>query len=143
MIPRTASVPSVNLTVTSQPSSLRSDDGDTRRGLKTSFHRLTATTAASMRYYLTFSEMNSVWMTPSNMTPTYRRTGGEPLAFSSVSAKQESSSTQRNYISRGELLTSQGFAYLKPSSPCQNTWTPSANFRRQQLPRTFAAGLAL
>ena len=41
-------------------------------------------------------------------------------------------------------MTSQGSAYLtKPSSPCQNTWTPSASFRRQHLPRTFAAGLAL
>ena len=38
---------------------------------------------------------------------------------------------------------SQGSAYLtKPSSPCQNTWTPSATFRHQHLPRTFAAGLA-
>ena len=47
---------------------------------------------------------------------------------------------QRNSISRGEWLTSQGSAYLtKPSSPCQNTWTPSATFRRQHLPRTFAA----
>ena len=51
---------------------------------------------------------------------------------------------QRNSISRGEWLTSQGSAYLmKPSSHCQNTWTPSAIFRRQHLPRTFAAGLAL
>ena len=51
---------------------------------------------------------------------------------------------QRNPISRGEWLTSQGSAYLmKPSSPCQNTWTPSAIFRRQHLPRTFAADLAL
>ena len=50
----------------------------------------------------------------------YRRTGGEPLTFSSVWARQESSSTQKNYISRGGLLTSQGPAYLtKPSSPCQ------------------------
>ena len=39
-------------------------------------------------------------------------------------------------------MTSQGSAYLtKPSSPCQNTWTPSATFRH--LPRIFAAGLAL
>ena len=44
--------PSVNLTVTSQPSSLRSDDGDTRGRLKASFPRVTATTAASIRYYL-------------------------------------------------------------------------------------------
>ena len=43
--------PSVNLTVTSQPSSLRSDDGDTRGRLKASFPRMTATTTASMRYY--------------------------------------------------------------------------------------------
>ena len=41
-------------------------------------------------------------------------------------------------------MTSQCSAYLtKPSSPCQNTWTPSATFRRQHLPHPFAAGLAL
>ena len=34
-----------------------------------SFPRVTATTAASMRYYLTLSERNVVWMTPSTMTP--------------------------------------------------------------------------
>ena len=42
--------PSVNLTVTSQTLSLRSDDGDTRGRLKASFPRVTATTTASMRY---------------------------------------------------------------------------------------------
>ena len=61
-----------------------------------------------------------------------------------VGQAAESSSMQRNSISRGEWLTSQGSAYpTKPSSPCQNTWTPSATFLRQHLPRTFAAGLAL
>ena len=74
------SVPSVNLTVTAQPSSLRSDDGDTRGRLNASFSRVTATTPASMRYYLTLSERNVVWVTPSTMTPTYRK----PLTFSSV-----------------------------------------------------------
>ena len=78
------SVPFVNLTVTSQPSSLRSDDGDTRGRLKASFPRVTDTNAASMRYYLTLRERSVVWMTPSTMTPTCRRTGGEPLTFSSV-----------------------------------------------------------
>ena len=76
--------PSVIMTVTSQPSSLRSDDGDTLGRLEASFPRVTATTAASMRYYLTLSERSVVWMTPSTMTPTYGRTGGEPLTFSSV-----------------------------------------------------------
>ena len=37
-----------------------------------------------MRYYLTLSERSVVWMTPSTMTPTCRRTGGEPMTFSSV-----------------------------------------------------------
>ena len=64
------SVPCVNLTVTSQHSSLRLDDGDTRWRPKASFPRVTATTAASMRYYLTLSERNVVWMTPSTTTPT-------------------------------------------------------------------------
>ena len=76
--------PSVNLTVTSQPSSLRSDDGDTRGRLKASFPRVMDTTAASMRYYLTLRERSVVWMTQSTKTPTCRRTGGEPLTFSSV-----------------------------------------------------------
>ena len=78
------SVPSVNLTVTSQPSSLRSDDGDTQGHLNASFPRATATTAASIRYYMTLSERSVVWMTTCSMTPTCRRTGGEPLTFSSV-----------------------------------------------------------
>ena len=112
--------------------------------LKASFPRVTATRAASMRYYLTLSERNDVSMTPSTITPTHRRTGGEPLILSSVYATQESSSTQINYISGKKLSPSQGSAYVtKPSSLCQNTWTPSATVRRQHLPRTFAAGLAL
>ena len=105
VMPGTASIASlsVNLTATSQSSSPRSDDGDTRGPLKASFARVTATTKASIRFYLTLSERNVVWMPPSTMRPTYRHTGGEPLTFSS--------------------------AYLTtPSSPCQNTWTPSATF---------------
>ena len=69
------SATSVNLTVTSQHSSHRSDDGITLGCLKASLPRVTATTAASMRYYLTLSERNVVWLPPSTMTPTYRRTG--------------------------------------------------------------------
>ena len=61
----------VNLTVTSQPSSLRSDDGDTRGLLKAFFPRVTATSAASMRYYLTLSARNVVWTTPYT-EPCYR-----------------------------------------------------------------------
>ena len=76
--------PPANLTVNSQPSSLSSDDGYTRGSLNACFPRVTASTAASMRYYLTLSERNVVWMTPSTMITTYRRTGGEPLTFSSV-----------------------------------------------------------
>ena len=56
----------------------------TRGRLKGSFPLVTDTTAASMRYYLTLSERSVVWMTPSTVTPTCRRTGGEPLTFSSV-----------------------------------------------------------
>ena len=75
-MPGTAIVafPSVNLTVTSQASSHRSDDGDTRGRLNASFARMTATTAVSMRYYLSLSERNIVWMTPSTMTRIVRVT---------------------------------------------------------------------
>ena len=34
-----------------------------------------------MRYYLTLSERVITWMTLSTMTPTHRRTGGQPLTF--------------------------------------------------------------
>ena len=133
--------PSVNLTVTSQPSSLRSDDGDTLGRLKASFPGVMATTAASMRYYMTLSERNVRCVDNTIHYDTDLHTHWwRTIDFVIRVGQAGIVLNADNYSSsHGELLTSQGSAYLtKPPSPFQNTWTPSATFRRQHLPRTFA-----
>ena len=90
------------------PGSLRSDDGDTRIKAPQGFVSLSD--GYNRRFDAILSDVvRNVWMTPSD-------TDADAL----VENHALTDHSRRNSISRGELLTSQGSAYLtKPSSPCQ------------------------